>query len=173
MNVRRGVTLAVLMCLGLSLSQAKAAQSALFDRLAGTWDVSYEIYDKDGKQRVYHGQVLYSRIIDGSTLQEIWTSDAHDKVPQPYSTTIAFQDSKRQRWTEVWIYPARGYTTIMSGGEVDGRIVLTGHDDDGTLQRWTTSDIQADSFDCRFESSSDEGKTWRLVGVNHMHQHGV
>lgn len=173
MKIRRAVTLALPLCLALTLPQARAAPGEVFDRLAGTWDVSYDIYDKDGKLRVYHGQVSYSRILDGGALQEIWTSDAHNQQPQPYSTTIAFQDSKRQRWTEVWIYPAKGYTSIMSGGEVDGHIVLTGHDDDGTLQRWTLSEAQPAALEWRFESSSDGGKSWRLVGVNHLRQHGA
>ena len=149
------------------------SQGALFDRLAGTWDVSYEIYDKDGKVRLYHGQVVYSRILDGAALQEIWTSDAHDKEFRPYGTTIGFHDSKRQRWTEVWVFPEKGYTSIVSGGELDGRIVLTGRDEDGTIQRWSLSDIQSDSFVWHFESSNDDGKTWRLLGVNQMRRHGA
>jgi hypothetical protein len=151
--------------------QAKAPESALFDRLVGTWDVSYEIYDKDGNVRRYRGQAIYTWILDGGALQEVWTSDAHNKEPQPYGTTIGFYDGKRQRWTSVWIYPAQGMTTILTGGEVDGSIVLTGPDQAGAMQRWSISDIQSDSFVGRFESSNDEGKSWRLVGVNHMHRH--
>jgi len=173
MKFLRCVSLAALLCTGLAVAPAKAADLALFDHLTGTWDVGYDIYDKDGKLRVYHGQVSYSRILNDGALQEIWTSDAHDKIPQPYSTTIAFLDDKRQRWTEVWIYPAKGYSGVVSGSEADGHIVLTGRDADGTMQRWTTQDIQADSFICRFESSSDDGKTWRLVGMNHMHRHSA
>ncbi len=71
----------------------------------------------------------------------------------------------------MWIYPARDVVGKVSGGEVDGHLVLNGRDDDGTLQRWSTSEEKADSFDCRFESSADQGKSWRLVGVNHMHRH--
>jgi hypothetical protein len=87
---------------------AEASQSSLFGRLVGTWDVDYEIYDKDGNVRRYKGQAVYSWILDGGALQEIWTSDAHNKTPQPYSTTIDFYDKKRQSWTVVWIYPAQG-----------------------------------------------------------------
>jgi hypothetical protein len=151
--------------------QAKVPESALFDRLVGTWDVSYEIYDKDGNVRRYSGQASYAWILDGGALQEVWTSDAHNKEPKPYGTTIGFYDGKRQRWTSVWIYPAQGMTTILTGVEVDGSIVLTGPDQAGAMQRWSISDIQTDSFVGRFESSNDEGKSWRLVGVNHMHRH--
>lgn len=151
--------------------QAKLPESALYGRFVGTWDVSYQIYDKDGKVRPYRGQVTYSWILDGGAMQEIWTSDAHNKEPQPYGTTIDFYDGKRQRWTAVWIYPAQGMTTVVTGSEVDGRIVLTGRDQAGAIQRWSINDIQTDSFAWRFEGSNDEGKTWQLLSVNHMHRH--
>jgi hypothetical protein len=150
---------------------AEASQKSLFDRLVGTWDVDYEIYGQDGSVRRYKGQAVYSWILDGSAVQEIWTSDAHNKTPQPYSTTIDFYDKKRQSWTVVWIYPAQGVTTIVTGGETDGRILFTGHDQAGAMQRWSATDIQPDSFLWRYESSKDEGKSWQLLGVNHMHRH--
>jgi hypothetical protein len=146
-------------------------ERALFDRLIGTWDVSYEIYDKDGKVRLYRGGVTYAWILDGGALQEIWTSDAHDKEPQPYGTTISFYDSKRQRWTAIWIYPAQAMSLIVSGNAVNGGIELSGHDAAGAIQRWLLNDFQADSFTARFDVSDDEGKTWRRLGVNHMRRH--
>ena len=152
-------------------SSASAGDKALFDRLVGTWDVSYEIFDKDGKVRTYRGQVTYSWILDGLALQEVWTSDSLNKVPQPYSTAIGFHDGKRDRWTEVWVYPAQGIVLSVSGVAEGERIVLTGRDDAGANQRWEINDIQANSFVSRFESSTDEGKTWRAVGVNHMRRH--
>ena len=152
-------------------SSPGAANKALFERLVGTWDVSYEIFDKDGKTRTYSGQATYKWILDGQALQEVWTSDSLNKVPQPYSTTIGFQDGKRDRWTEVWIYPAQGVTLSVSGVSEGDRIVLTGRDDAGAAQRWQIDEFQPDSFVYHFEMSSDEGKTWRPVGVNHMRRH--
>jgi hypothetical protein len=146
-------------------------ERALFDRLIGTWDVSYEIYDRDGKVRLYRGGVTFAWILDGGALQEIWTSDAHDREPQPYGTTISFYDSKRQRWTAIWIYPAQAMSLIVSGNAVDGGIELSGRDAVGAIQRWLLNDFQADSFTARFDTSNDEGKTWRLLGVNHMRRH--
>ena len=154
-----------------TVPQAKVPQSVLFARFIGTWDVSYGTYDKDGNVRRNRGQVIYSWILDGWGLQEIWTSDAHEKEPQPFGTSIIFYDGKHQHWTEVWIYPAQGMTTIMYGGEVDGRIVLTGRDEVGAMLRWSFNDIQTDSFVWRGEISHDEGKTWRLQGENYIHRH--
>ncbi len=150
---------------------AKVPKDSLFRRFVGTWDVTYEIYDKTGNLRRYHGQVVYRWILDGEALQEVWTSDAHNKVAQPYSTTISFHDDKRERWSVIWIYPAQGVTTIVRGNEANGRIVLTGADEAGPMQRWTIGEFQTGSFVSRFEKSEDDGKTWQLVGVNYVQRH--
>jgi hypothetical protein len=146
---------------------------ALHEGLIGTWDVNYEIYDKGGGVRHFRGQVTYAWIIDGTALQETWTgnSTARPDELRPYGTLIGFEDVAHNRWKEVWIYPAQGMTTVVSGGQVGGRIVLTGRNEKGALERWTTSDIQRDSFTSRFETSEDDGKTWRLVGVNQNSRH--
>lgn len=152
-------------------SKTKIPKNALFDQLVGTWDVTYEFTDKNRNARRDRGQVHYSWILDGKALQEIWTSASEDKGPQPFGTTIDFYDLKRQRWTAVWIYPAEGMTMIMTGGEVNGSFVLTGHDQSGALQRWSTSVGQRDSIVIRAEISNDEGKTWRPMGVSYLQRH--
>jgi hypothetical protein len=152
-------------------SNAEASQNALFDQLVGTWDVRYEFTDKNGKLRSNRGQVHYSWILGGKALQEIWTSDSESKDLLPFGTTIDFYDLKRQRWTAVWIYPAEGMAMIMTGGDVNGSFVLTGHDQSGALQRWSTSVGQRDSIVIRAEISNDEGKTWRPMGVSYLQRH--
>ena len=152
-------------------SKTKIPQNALFDQLVGTWDVTYEFTDKNGNARRDRGQVHYSWILDGKALQEIWTSASEDKDPQPFGTTINFYDRKRQHWTAVWVYPAEGMTLIMTGGEVDGRFVLTGFDESGALQRWSTNVVQSDSIVIRLDISNDDGKTWRPGGASYLHRH--
>jgi hypothetical protein len=152
-------------------SKTKIPQNALFDQLVGTWDVRYEFTDKNGKLRSNLGQVHYSWVLGGKALQEIWTSDSESKDLLPFGTTIDFYDLKRQRWTAVWIYPAEGMAMIMTGGDVNGSFVLTGHDQSGALQRWSTSVGQRDSIVIRAEISNDEGKTWRPMGVSYLQRH--
>lgn len=149
----------------------KVPHNTVFDQLVGTWDVRYELFDKDGKVRRDRGQVLYSWILDGKALQEIWSSDSESKDLQPFGTTIDFYDLKRQRWTAVWIYPAQGMTSIMTGGEVKGSLVLTGHNESGALERWSTSVAQPDSVAVRADVSDDGGKTWRPMGVSYLQRH--
>jgi hypothetical protein len=143
----------------------------LLDQMIGDWDVDYAIYDEHGGVRHYLGTASFRWILDDKAIQEIWTSDYRGRKTQPYGTTLEFYDAKRQSWTAVWIYPEQSMYFSVGGGEVDGRIVLTGNDQEGVLQRWSNQDFRSDSFVGRFEVSKDGGKTWRLVGVNHMQRH--
>lgn len=149
----------------------RSPPSPLLQQLVGTWDVRFEFIDKAGKARTNRGQVHYSWILDGKGLQEIWSSDAASPEPRPFGTTIDFYDPKHQRWTAVWIYPDEGTTVVTTGGDVDGAFVLTGRDQSGALQRWSTSIVEPDVAIGRFDISHDDGKTWREVGVNHMRRH--
>jgi len=151
---------------------AGAAEKAFFDHLVGTWDVEYEIYAKDGKVRRLPGRATYAWILDGATLQEVW-SDVDGREVKPYATTISYEDGKHGRWTEVYIYPRSGTPTIVTGGAVGDAIVLEGKDPEGALQRWWLGDLKPDSFIARYEISEDEGKTWRLLGINHMRRSGT
>ena len=120
-------------------SSAEIPRNALFDQLIGTWDVRYEYSDKKGNPKTNQGQVHYAWILGGKALQEIWSSNSDRKDLRPFGTTIDFYDLKHQRWTAVWIYPAEGMTMIMTGCEVNGSFVLSGHDQSGALQRWSTT----------------------------------
>lgn len=159
------------LCCGTSAATpAAASDHTLFDRFIGTWDVVYDVFDKSGSVRHSRGQVTYRSILSGLATQEVWTDSVGAKQ-LPYGTTIDYYDGKNRRWTQVWIYPAQGMTMVVTGGEVGQTIVLTGHDETGALQRWSIYDIEPDAYVSRFESSSDNGKTWRLFGINHVSRH--
>lgn len=148
----------------------KRPDRAILDRMIGNWNVDYAIYDEHGNVKHYLGTARYHWILDGAAIQEIWTSDYHGRKRQPYGTTIEFYDGTRHCWTAMWIFPEKGMYYSLSGGETDGSILLLGRDQEGVLQRWSTGDFRQDSFVGRFEISKDGGKTWRLVGINHMYR---
>ena len=61
---------------------------------------------------------------------------------------------------------------IMTGGKVNGSLVLSGHDQSGALQRWSTSGVgQRDSIVVRAEISNDDGKTWLPMEVSYLRRH--
>lgn len=152
-------------------SSTTPARNALFEQLIGTWDVRYEYMDKDSKARSDAGQVHYRWILDGQALHETWTAKSAKGEQQPFGTTIDYYDPKRQRWTAVWVYPSEGTTLIMTGGDVNGSFVLTGHNESGALERWSTSIVDHDSIVIRAETTSDDGKSWQPLGVSHLQRH--
>lgn len=156
------------LCGGTCAASSFSTRNAtLFAQFAGTWDVVYDVFDKSGRARHFRGQVTYRSILGGAAVQEIW-SDTAGTEQVPYGTTIDYYDGKHRCWTQVWIYPADGTTQIVTGGEVGRSIVLTGRDETGALQRWSITDIEPETYTSRFESSSDNGKTWHLFGINHV-----
>jgi hypothetical protein len=167
MRLLRPILLTSLL-LGAPAWPADRPHNALFEQLVGTWDVRYEFTDKNGKARTERGTAHYSWILDGQALQEIWTSNSGGAQQKPFGTTIDFYDSKRGQWTAVWVYPSEGMTQIMTGDEVNGELVLTGHDESGALQRWSTRVLERDCVVTRLDISKDEGKTWQEGGVSYL-----
>jgi hypothetical protein len=165
------VLIAVLLFASGASAVGDAGTPDLYGRFLGTWDVSYAIAAKDGTMHHNLGQVTYVRILDGQAVQATWTTDLHSKELKPYGASIIFYDPKHETWSEVWIYPAQGMTTLMHGGKDGDRIVMTGHDADGALLRWSLNDIEPESFLWRGEISHDDGKTWQLQGENQIHRH--
>ncbi len=150
---------------GPHTSLANKAQA--FDRFVGTWDTDYTFYAPDGTTTKRTGEVLFGWIIDGRALQDIWISYPKEGE-RDLGTTIRFYDTKSGIWRVVWIYPAGGVITTLTGGPVGDRIVLRGQGTDGGLLRWSFNEIQADSFVWRGEVSYNNGESWRLTGEYHM-----
>ncbi len=141
----------------------------LHDRLIGTWHIQYTNYPENGSTRHRRGEVRFGWILDGHALQDVWIWHADAAYPvERIGTTIRFFDLQRGSWRIVWIEPAAGTVVQLDGGEVEGRIVLTGHDADRSLLRWSFNDIQATAFEWRGERSRNGGQTWRLESKYHM-----
>src|SRR6266850_1408148 len=145
-------------------------QARVFDRFVGTWDCDYVHYEKDGRVTRYPGEVIFGWIIDGRALQDIWIwyEKGRSKNERGIGTTLRIFDPKSGKWRIVWVAPEAGIIKTLTGGAVGDRIVLEGKADDGSSLRWSFNDIRNDSFVWRGETSSDEGKTWRLTAEYHM-----
>ena len=145
-------------------------EARVFDRFVGTWECDYVHYEKDGSVTRYPGEVIFGWIIDGRALQDIWIwyEKGRSTDDRGIGTTLRIFDPKSGQWRIVWVAPAAGIVKTLSGGAVGDRIVLEGRADDGSSLRWSFNDIRNDSFVWRGETSSDEGKTWRLTAEYHM-----
>ena len=149
-------------------------QARVFDRFVGTWECDYVHYEKDGSVTRYPGEVIFGWIIDGRALQDIWIwyEKGRPTNERGIGTTLRIFDPKSGQWRIVWVSPEAGVIKTLTGGAAGDRIVLEGKADDGSSLRWSFNDIRNDSFVWRGETSSDEGKTWRLTAEYHMRRRG-
>jgi hypothetical protein len=144
-------------------------EARVFDRFVGTWDAAYVEYGDDGSVRRSSGEVRFGWILDGRALQDVWISYPDGtKTERELGTSVRYYDTKLKQWRVVFVDPAAGELSIVTGGAVGNRIVLGTRSSDGTVWRWSFNDIQPDSFIWRGEISRDSGKTWFLQEEHHM-----
>lgn len=144
----------------------------LFGQFVGTWDMEVEYYDRTGA-RTYQGhwEWAFAWILGGRAIQDIITqldpAGPSDPPPAPGGSTVRYCDPGTGRWTVYYLGAATGVTVLLRGGAAGDTIVLEGTEPDGTQNRWTFSDICADSFTWTGIESPD-GTTWwrnqRMLG---------
>jgi hypothetical protein len=108
-------------------------------------------------------------VLEGRAIQDVWIvpprSSRRSKRSiqnNRYGTSLRVYDPAAGVWHVTWINPVSGAFNTLVGRRQGNEIVQEGKNPDGSLIRWTFSDITPRSFYWRGEASSDEGKTWRL-----------
>jgi len=144
-------------------------QARIWDRFVGTWDCDFGFHAADGSMRHAPGELEFGWVLDGRAIQDIWISYPRDgETERGMGTSIRYFDDTAKAWRVVFVNPRYGAFISVQGGAEGDRIVLRGRDDEGSVLRWSFSDIQPDSFTWRGEKSRDGGKTWRLEEEHHM-----
>ena len=143
-----------------------APERRQFDFWLGAWDVT-------GPKGKVVGHSRIESILGGCTIAEHWSSTTGDGANDGKSYNLYNADLKR--WEQFWV-DASGSRLMLSGGLVDGKMVLEGRQDlpakDGVHRReritWTPN---ADgSVRQLWESSTDEGKSW-TVAFDGLYRH--
>lgn len=149
-------------------------EARVFDRFIGTWDAAYAEYGADGSVSRSSGEVRFGWILDGRALQDVWiTYPEGTRTQREIGTSVRYYDTKLKQWRVVFLDPAAGELSIVTGGAVGNRIVLNTLSSGGIVRRWTFNDIQPNSFVWRGEVSQDNGNTWRLYAEYHMKRRGT
>jgi hypothetical protein len=150
-----------------------ARRTSLYDRVIGDWDVDIVDYDPVAPPRASRGEWYFRWVLEGRAIQDVFIAPVRSERRTPiahrdrYGTTIRVYDAKSDTWHITWINPASGAFNTLVGRPLGHDIVQEGRDTDGTLMRWSFSEITATSFVWRGEESRDDGKTWRLVAEFH------
>jgi hypothetical protein len=145
-----------------------ARKTSLYDRLIGDWDVDIVDLDLGSTPRRSRGEWYFRWVLEGRAVQDVFIAPVRGERDEPlppgsrYGTTIRMYDPKADVWHLTWVNPVSGVTSILAGRAQEGDIVQEGRRPDGTLMRWTFSEITASSFLWRGEASADGGKSWHL-----------
>jgi hypothetical protein len=133
----------------------------LFAPLIGGWELESTWYERDGSTRQGRGEWHFDWVLGGRGVQDVIFMKG--APADEYGTTIRCYDADLDVWYVSFMLPAgREFVSLVARGSGD-RILQEGRAlDDSSLERWTFSDITADGFRWRGESSRDDGTTWRL-----------
>ena len=140
-------------------------QLMLFGQFVGTWDMEVEYFDAAG-HRTYQGRWEWSFawILGGRAIQDVIVDLGTTESPHrnPGGTTLRYFSPVTERWTVYYLGAVTGVTVQLEGGRSAGEtIVLEGAEADGTLNRWTFSDIRPDSFTWTGLESRQGADWWR------------
>jgi hypothetical protein len=126
----------------------------------GEWDVEGDSRVGSNPDKWQHGKHKNSitKAFDGCVIQENF-----DDLAGFHGMSVSMYDAKSGKWKQTWVDNAGSYFDLV-GEFKDGKMVLvhqTTIQGKPALQRMVFSDIKSDSLHWDWESSVDDGKTWR------------
>jgi hypothetical protein len=148
-----------------------ASKMTLYDALIGDWDAEVVDYGENGAKVTSTGEWHFAWVLEGRAIQDVWIVPpratraglAGQAKNNRYGTSIRVFEPATGTWTVIWINPVSGAFNRLVGRRVGNDIVQDGVDGNGTMIRWTFSEITPSSFHWRGGLSTDKGKTWRLA----------
>lgn len=132
-----------------------------FDFWVGEWELRWT--DNEGNEG--RGVNVIEKILDGKVIQEHFESTA-GKQKGYKGTSVSVYNPQRKSWHQAWADNRGGYINLKGSFEGNKRIFQTGPrsgPQGGTIiSRMVFYDITGNSFTWDWESSTDEGQTWKL-----------
>lgn len=141
----------------------------IYDWLIGSWDIQMIDYLKDGSKLEQDGEWIFSRVLEGRSVQDIFIvpkrsqrSPGISKSYNRYGFTLRMYDYSSRKWNIFWFNPVTGIYNHLAGIRIGDDIVQTGKDANGNLMRWSFTEIRQDSFHWLGEISEGERVSWKL-----------
>jgi hypothetical protein len=144
-----------------------AGKLMLFGCFVGSWHLEWTGTGVDGQRATMSGELHFGWVLGGRAVQDVWIVPGRGQPGEGrptlafHGSTIRFYDPAIDAWRSTWIEPVNGRVRRFIGRTSDGDIVLLSDEDDPQL-RWRFTDITADSFTWRAETSHDGGATWHF-----------
>jgi hypothetical protein len=140
----------------------RAQQSGLppevhqFDFWVGDWKCSGESYSPDGKTEHTECTNHITKELGGRVVEENFHTEGFN------GKSVSVYDVNAKIWRQTWVDDGGAYLSF-TGGWKDGKMTLaTQPGPKGRISHMVFTNIQPDSFDWNWESSTDGGKTWKL-----------
>ena len=137
-------------------SRAEANQ---MDFWIGEWDLEW----KSSTGKVQNGTSVVTKILDGCVILEEFNGGKD--LPLRGISHSMFDESDGN-WKQTWVDNSGSYLDFV-GGMIGDEMTLVrsfdGKDGKGRMQKMVFLNIENDSLEWRWESSTDEGSTWNLV----------
>ena len=132
-------------------------QSKQFDFWLGRWDLEWT--DAQGKKQT--GTNVINKILDGCVIEENFNGGGS---PEYLGKSHSMFDAPSGMWKQTWVDSSGSYLDFV-GEFKDGKMMLwrefTGKEGKKVKQRMIFSNILADSIEWNWESSTDDGQTWK------------
>jgi hypothetical protein len=132
-------------------------QAKQFDFWVGTWDLEWT----NAKGEKENGTNIINKILGGCVIEENFSTGGEN----PYlGKSHSLFDEKSRIWKQTWVDSSGEYLDFV-GEFKEGKMMLwrefTGNEGKKVKQRMIFSNIQKDSIQWNWESSQDDGKTWK------------
>jgi hypothetical protein len=140
------------------------------DFWVGDWELTWPA---SGQSPAGTGTNHVEKILGDCVVQE---SFAAAGPPGLVGHSVSTYDPRQGIWEQTWV-DNQGAYIALTGGFKDGAMTLTqkalGPNGKPRLARMVYLNIKPDSFDWHWESSTDEGKTWKLNWEIHYKRKGT
>jgi hypothetical protein len=156
---------AILLCAFLAMDVAAqnqqkpcaSEQAKQFDFWLGTWDLEWT----DAKGVKQTGTNVINKILGGCVIEENFYGGGS---PEYLGKSHSLFDAKSGMWKQTWVDSGGEYLDFV-GEFKDGKMMLwrafTSKAGKKLKQRMIFSNIQKDELEWNWESSMDDGKTWK------------
>ncbi len=133
-----------------------------YGQFVGGWQVTSTWFEDGREVKKATGEWHFDWVLGGLGVQDVlFRSDYED---HQRGTTLRCYDAANDIWQVVWMQPSRGEFVRMTGRRSGDRIVQEEiAPAAGRRERWSFTQIRADSFFWVGEVSLDEGATWQVI----------
>lgn len=135
-----------------------AVEASQFDFWVGKWDLTWN--------DSLTGANVISKELDGCVIHEDFSDPASEFYGQSYSV----YNPAKGVWQQTWVDNQGNYMNFEGGFENDKMTLVrsfVGPKGKTVMQRMTFYNISDDSLDWSWESSLDDGKTWKQLWLIH------